>query len=343
MMKAWSLHENQPVYNSSWWDKTFPTLSDEQMVHLYRMRRSTMDWIYERMVTVAPKERNGASHLLKLATVLHYCSDPSALRRNGHLHGVPKSTLDDWIPLVASWINTALAKAITMPTTQNGSAQAIAARVLADVGISGVAGFIDSSLIPLARRPSHPELADSNIFWTRKGFPAYHLQAVCDDRGLFTDVWIGDAGRVHDSRVYAGSELSKQIENFLSPEFHLLGDKGYPLETHLLTPYKGDVSGFQRRFNDAQASARQVIERTFGFLKMRWQILRRMPLGVDNWQPVTMMCCILHNVCTVACEEIDFEQDEELQDLRNARVHIPNHRANPALTKRDNIARLVPI
>ena len=43
------------------------------------------------MMAAAPAESNGESHLHKLAAVLHYCADPTAFRRNGYLHGVPKS------------------------------------------------------------------------------------------------------------------------------------------------------------------------------------------------------------------------------------------------------------
>jgi len=65
-LKAVTLSPELPAYNLSWWLNTFPVLTDEQMVSLYRMRRTTFDWILTRMMAAAPAESNGESHIHKL-------------------------------------------------------------------------------------------------------------------------------------------------------------------------------------------------------------------------------------------------------------------------------------
>ena len=62
-------------------------------------------------------------------------------------------------------------------------------------------------------------------------------------------------------------------------------------------------------FNMWHSSARNVIERTFGLLKMRWAIIRNPPhypfvIQVD----IILACCYIHNLirqqmCVDPCEE----------------------------------------
>jgi len=79
----------------------------------------------------------------------------------------------------------------------------------------------------------------------------------------------------------------------------LLGDSGYPLEPFLLTPYRNPRAGSnQHTFNLRHASARNVIERTFGVIKSRFRLLQEIllysPLKVTC---IMNVCCALHNLC----------------------------------------------
>ena len=338
-------HQDPPTYNHAWWEETFPTLPDGQMISLYRMSRSTFDEVLAAIRGVAP-ESHHEDLPRKLATTLHYLADPTSFRRQGHLHGCPKSTLGDWIPLVCSWVVHALGDRIRFPRTEDGTAQAVAERIQGSSGFPGVVGFVDSSLIPLSQRPNDQDAEDGNVFWTRKGRPAYHLQGTCDDRLLFIDVWIGNADRMHDSRVWMGSNLRRHLPRLLqNRKFHILGDKAYPLSPYLLPPYKGNVRGDMKRFNSAHASIRQCIERAFGLLKSRWRIFREMPLTPPRWAVVTHACCILHNVCTIANEPIDEEDDPDLggdgEDGGDQGANNMNDDLNYAVQKRNAIARFL--
>jgi hypothetical protein len=89
--------------------------------------------------------------------------------------------------------------------------------------------------------------------------------------------------------------------------FYLV-DAGYPNRPGYLAPYKGmkyHIQDFQNAgeprgkheiFNYAHSSLRNVIERAFGVLKMKWRIL----LSISAYPPQTqtqiiVACVALHN------------------------------------------------
>lgn len=95
---------------------------------------------------------------------------------------------------------------------------------------------------------------------------------MCDDQTLFTDVFIGMPGRVHDARVLRLSPLYRFLTDnppLLSAEEHLLGDAAYPLMQNVMKPFRdnGHMTQQQIRFNQVLATQRQAVERAFGLLK----------------------------------------------------------------------------
>ena len=61
----------------------------------------------------------------------------------------------------------------------------------------------------------------------------------------FTSIDVGQPGRVHDSGVLRKSALWYEDGEPLgdviaSSNFHLLGDKGYPVKEYILSPYRED-------------------------------------------------------------------------------------------------------
>ena len=96
------------------------------------------------------------------------------------------------------------------------------------------AGAIDSSYIRISQPLQH-----LSSYTNRKKFTAISLQAVCDAEMRFTDVSTGWPSSMNDARIYKRSSISRALpQQLLDTDYHLIGDSAYPLQIHLMTPYK---------------------------------------------------------------------------------------------------------
>jgi hypothetical protein len=150
----------------------------------------------------------------------------------------------------------------------------------------------------------------------RHGYSTQNVLAICDFDMRFTFAVAGWPGSVHDMRVF-NDAIRKYGDKFPHPpagtlvtllelislfkvysiiftvflnlgKFYLV-DSGYPNRPGYLAPYKGTkyhLLEFQKRgrprgkkevFNFVHSSLRNVIERSFGVLKMKWRILLDLP------------------------------------------------------------------
>jgi hypothetical protein len=165
----------------------------------------------------------------------------------------------------------------------------------------------------------------------RKGFYSILLQGICDHETKFIDCYIGEVGSVHDSTMLKRSDFHQKLSNNelgLSNDEHLLGDKAYPLEINLLTPYKenGRLTQRHRNFNTRLSKSRVTIERAFGLLKGRFRRLRYLDMRKLELIPVFIFaCCILHNICVdqknerwITPEDDEMADDDDDADGSNA-------------------------
>ncbi|KAF2886736.1 hypothetical protein ILUMI_19437, partial [Ignelater luminosus] len=160
--------------------------------------------------------------------------------------------------------------------------------------LPGVVGIIDGCHIEI-KQP----INNAVDFFNRKETHSIILQAVCDDNGLLTDVFIGIPGRVHNARVFRQSPLYHQLVSvppLISAGQHLLADAAYPLMANVLKPYRdnGHLSQKQIKFNQTLSAQRSVIERTFGLLKGRWRRLKYLDMSLaDKIPEVILSACII--------------------------------------------------
>ncbi|CAH1379195.1 unnamed protein product, partial [Tenebrio molitor] len=123
-------------------------------------------------------------------------------------------------------------------------------------GFPGVIGVIDGSHIKIDKPSDDPE-----SYINRKGYYSIQLQVVCNHHRQILDIFVGYPGSVHDSRVFRSSPLFATLQQKCD-NYHLLGDSGYPLRSHLMTPFRnrGQLTRAQTNYNAALASNRYVIE-----------------------------------------------------------------------------------
>ncbi|XP_059639204.1 protein ALP1-like [Cornus florida] len=165
-------------------------------------------------------------------------------------------------------------------------------------------GAIDGTHIP-ATLPIATQLP----FRGRKGYTTQNVMAVCDFDIRFTYVLAGWEGSANDSRILKEC-IGNEAMNFPVPppgKYYLV-DSGYANKLGYLAPFRGHTYDFQeyRRsrpprgreevFNHTHSSLRNIIERSFGLLKMRFVILKAMPPYKFSTQVlIAMVCCTLHN------------------------------------------------
>lgn len=99
----------------------------------------------------------------------------------------------------------------------------------------------------------------------------------------------------------------------------LTGDSGYGCRTWLMTPLAVAATDAERRYNEALASGRNIIERTFGLLKSRFRCLDRSG-GALLYSPevvgqIVMVCIAFHNVALRhgIPMQLEGEQQEEVE------------------------------
>lgn len=107
-------------------------------------------------------------------------------------------------------------------------------------------------------------------------------------------------------------------------KFYLV-DSGYPNRKGYLAPYKGTKyhlpefrqgprpQGSKELFNYYHSSLRNVIERSFGVLKMKWRILLAIPTyPLEKQSKIILACMALHNfIRESALSDQEFDKCDE--------------------------------
>ncbi|XP_042032237.1 protein ANTAGONIST OF LIKE HETEROCHROMATIN PROTEIN 1-like [Salvia splendens] len=150
--------------------------------------------------------------------------------------------------------------------------------------------------------------ADAPRYRSRKGQIATNTLAVCDRFLRFVNVLPGWEGSVADSRVLRDAVTRPNGLKVRRGSYYLC-DNGYANSEGFLTPFKGvryhlkewgpqtqRPSSPKKQYNMRRTMARNVIERAFAVLKMRWGILRSASFyPIETQTRLIMTCFILHN------------------------------------------------
>jgi hypothetical protein len=184
-------------------------------------------------------------------------------------------------------------------------------------GMPSVQGALDCTHIAISKPTAFPE----DYWYFKTGGYSMVAQAVVDIRKLFMSIYIGLPGSVNDQRVLRRSGLWQEVvhRGLMSVESgyqdgippYLLGDKGYPLLSWIITPFKDDGhprSLAEAYFNKRHRRGRSVVENAFGLLKENWREMgRKTDLHISIVPDVFYCCCILHNL-TIQKGIVDIEE-----------------------------------
>ncbi|XP_047956848.1 uncharacterized protein LOC125202492 isoform X2 [Salvia hispanica] len=167
----------------------------------------------------------------------------------------------------------------------------------------GCLGALDGTYINV-RVP----LADKPRYRTRKGQIATNTLAACTRDMRFVYVLPGWEGSAGDARILRDAVARPHGIKVPKGNYYLC-DNGYANSEGFLTPYRGVRYHLQEwgpdserpknpreMFNMRHTSARNIIERAFAILKMRWGILRSASYYPIETQTMLIMACfLLHN------------------------------------------------
>lgn len=188
-------------------------------------------------------------------------------------------------------------------------------RFLEKFGMAGIICAIDGCHVAL-HQPSATE--NGYLYFNRKGFYSINMLAACnaDQHIIFADA--NYPGSVHDSAIWQTSSLRRHVQQYsYGANNFILADSGFPIEQSLLTPVLGaTIEEKEKKYNKLHKTTRNVIERTFGVLKMRFRCLCHH--RTLHYKPKTVgkfIYCsiILHNICMD--KNIPIYNDEELDEI----------------------------
>ncbi|KAG5869035.1 hypothetical protein JTB14_025924 [Gonioctena quinquepunctata] len=211
-------------------------------------------------------------------------------------------------------------------------------------GYPGVVGAVNCCNIEFKPRN---EQQDSYI--NKNSKHSIKLQGIVTSNKIFTNINVGFPGSAHDSRVLKNSNLyvdimtnNKLKKYFKLVEFHLVGDKAYPLLSWLMTPYKNNsnLTMAQIKHYKSPSRCRVCVENTFGILKSRWRILHFINVkSVEKAVRVIVACCVLQNFGYLNYDYWDdyTEIDQEEADAEDFRQMEENN--DEAIVKRYDITQ----
>nr|XP_049694472.1 putative nuclease HARBI1 [Helicoverpa armigera] len=234
----------------------------------------------------------------QLLCALRFFATGNFLLTIGDLSGVSVSTSCRIIRRVATAIVTLREEFIRFPETPE-EISTVKEQFYKIARFPNVLGCIDCTHIKI----QSPGGDDAELFRNRKSYMSINTQTITDANLLITDVVSRWPGSTHDSTIYQNSSRYQRFQNGEYGGAYLLGDSGYPLKSHLLTPYLNPSTRGEQKYNEAHIKTRNTVERQYGVLKRRFPVLAvGIRLKLSTAVNVILACCILHNICIIRKE-----------------------------------------
>ncbi len=178
-------------------------------------------------------------------------------------------------------------------------------------GFGNCAGCIDGMLVWINKPvedSAEMGISSGKFFCGRKKKFGVNLQAVCDHKRRFLDVYCKHPGSCSDFTMWLECELRKQVEmpGFLKSGLVIYGDNAHVNTPCMVTPFKAVNSGGKDDYNFYHSQLRINIECCFGMLVHRFGCLRKpMPTNftIAKISSLVLALCKLHNFLIDARDE----------------------------------------
>ena len=189
------------------------------------------------------------------------------------------------------------------------------------------------------RTPAHKI---RSTYTNRHDLVSTTLQGICDAHRKFIDVFCGPPSKIHDSRIFQLSSISRTLPETCANVHHILGDAAYLLREYLITPYRNPQDEGSKKFNQAFSATRVRIENCFGLLKQRFRQLMMLEFwDVSSMSKFIMACCVLHNICLLQNDDFDIEIENDYHDNEIQPPDIHPTRKSTGQIKRNSLKQIV--
>ncbi|XP_063894947.1 putative nuclease HARBI1 [Helicoverpa armigera] len=299
-------------------------IPDVEFVGNYRLNRQLFEELCQELVPLLPPKarRHGIEPTIKILTALNFYARGCYQGSVGqNLDGpLAQQTVSRCLKEVTTALNAPhiVRKYIKFP--QNINERNLIKRQFYDkYGLPGVIGCIDCTHIAIVRPSEHEEQ-----YFNRKHFHSLNTQVICDSDCYITNVDASFGGATHDAYIWRECDIRSHLEGLQNETVYLLGDSGYALREHMMTPIDNAVEDSpEGRYNFVQKRARSTIERTFGILKGRWRCLlsaRELHYCPETAGKIVIACCVLHNLCLRGGMDAPEMTEDQLQVERSRQV-----------------------
>lgn len=142
--------------------------------------------------------------------------------------------------------------------------------------------------------------------------------------------------------IWKNSALRNMFEmGFIPDKHYLVGNKEYPTEPWLLTPFEEANTPRLKKFNTLHKNALSIIQNCFHLLKSRFRCLggHKFLYAPDKVCKIVLACCILHNICLKYNIENDLE-DELVGDSCDVEESELLESVSPDIVERGALVRM---
>ena len=319
---AWHVHDLDAKWyvkphSTCWFDEyLFKIYTPDMFYDILRMRRTTFDRLVHDLRPYIQGQhthwRQPVGVEKKIVVTLYKLMHGVSITLVADKAAIGKSTVHQILRQVCHAISLNFSHLIAWPAGRRLAR--VTSAFQSKQWFPNCIGAIDGSHVYIQTPPNSIVAADHRN--RNKSFSIL-LQGVVDSKCYFTSVNIGPPGSLHNSAHFKSSELYRRVEEGIMRGFHddpttwpaglpfppyIVADRGYPLLSWCITPFKTGPMGMplaaeEAWFNRKHSSTRMSVERGFGILKARFkEIGTKTSLKLDFLPTVVHACCILHNI-----------------------------------------------
>ncbi|XP_069829368.1 putative nuclease HARBI1 [Dendropsophus ebraccatus] len=275
-------------------------LTDEEVIERFRLNKRTIIDLYELIRTdIDPltQRSHAIPGIVKLLNCLHFFSTGSFQTKASAIGGVSQSTFSRFLVPVIQALKKHVHTFISFPSDKSGWQQ-LKNGFYSVAGIPHVMGVLDCIHIALSAPHEREE-----IYRNKKGYHSVNVQMIVDSSSKILSLFSAFPGSSQNSSILRQSSVYEGFESGRLCGGWLLGGSGYACRPWLMTPVPEPKTPAELAYNEAHASTRAAIDKTFNMLKTRFKCLDKSGGGLQydptKVSDIIVACCILHNLAVV--------------------------------------------